>query len=374
MESIHFYTRGKKLYIYAKYENHHRIRLSTGLKNDDVLALDFLKKNYQWFLKDKTEVLKAFHELKYPKIEIKKEGKIRIIKDDFKSLIENLLKEKANLKINTQKSYKNIFKDIKDFLEFKKIRILNDFSRTHCVEYMQYLKNKNNKNSTIKLKMSILKHLLKYALDLELIPKNPFFMPKISVEEEDLKEFKPFNLDQIKLLIKNAKDELKSFLIVAFFTGARTGELLGLKYEDINLKESKAHIKRTLGQDKTLNTPKTKSSYRIIDLLPIVSKELQNFFKRKELMQDFLFKKSRIKLREEFKALQKRLNINPLRRLYDTRHSFASVMLNKGEEALWISKIMLGHSNLNQTFKSYAKYLPQNTAKRALFLKDLKFD
>lgn len=91
-------------------------------------------------------------------------------------------------------------------------------------------------------------------------------------------------------------------------------------------------------------------------------------------MQDFLFKKSRIKLREEFKALQKRLNINPLRRLYDTRHSFASVMLNKGEEALWISKIMLGHSNLNQTFKSYAKYLPQNTAKRALFLKDLKFD
>ena len=368
MPKIHFYARGNKLYIYAKYRTH-RVRISTGL-GDEPNAWEFLKKHYKMFLANKTRALKTYYNLKNPKENQKESQKEnQKSKNEFDSLIENLLKEKNTLKYNTKVFYKSIFNEIREFLIAKNINAPKEFSRNHCIDFVCQLKSKNNKNSTIKLKMHIFKHLFKYALELELIPKNPFYIPKLSIEEKDLEEVKPFNLKEVEALINNAKGELKSFLVIAFFTGIRTGELLGLKFEDINFAEKKAYIKRTLSNNGVINSPKTKSSYRAIDLLPIVEKELRNFNGEKE---EFLFKSKRRKLINEFKILQKKLKLEPIRRLYDTRHSFASIMLSQGEEALWISKIMLGHSNLNQTFKSYAKYLPQNNTQRAKFLDKLE--
>ena len=48
-------------------------------------------------------------------------------------------------------------------------------------------------------------------------------------------------------------------------------------------------------------------------------------------------------------------------------------MLSKGEEPMWISRVMLGHSSLNQTFSTYAKYLPKSVKERATFLNDMEF-
>ena len=85
----------------------------------------------------------------------------------------------------------------------------------------------------------------------------------------------------------------------------------------------------------------------------------------------FLFQSSRAILRKEFQALQNRLNITPLRVLYYTRHSFASIMLSRGEEPMWVS-VMLGHENLSTTLKNYTKYLPNQKRERAGFLKGLE--
>ena len=212
-----------------------------------------------------------------------------------------------------------------------------------------------------------------------MIDKNPFFMPKLVQSEQELEneECKPFDFEQMQRLIQASKGELKSYLTIAFFTGLRTGELLGLKKDDLDLSEKKAHIKRTLLDDnKTTNSPKTRSSYRTIDLLPIVAKELESIVsKDKESTNTagYLFKSTREKLRSEFYALQEKLGIEPRRRLYDTRHSFASVMLSKGEEPMWVSRVMLGHSTLTQTFQTYAKYLPKSVKERATFLNGVEF-
>ena len=110
---------------------------------------------------------------------------------------------------------------------------------------------------------------------------------------------------------------------------------------------------------------------RTIDLLPLVARELKTISYQND--EGFLFKSPVCRLRKDFKALQERLKIQPLRRLYDTRHSFASVMLSKGEEPMWISRVMLGHSSLNQTFSTYAKYLPKSVKERATFLNSMEF-
>ena len=71
-------------------------------------------------------------------------------------------------------------------------------------------------------------------------------------------------------------------------------------------------------------------------------------------------------LRAEFYALLDSLGLKR-RVLYNTRHSFASIMLSQGEEPLWVAA-MLGHKNLNITYSHYAKFIPQKSRARAVFL------
>jgi len=49
-------------------------------------------------------------------------------------------------------------------------------------------------------------------------------------------------------------------------------------------------------------------------------------------------------------------------------------MLQKGEELAWVSKVMLGHSELATTLKFYAKCIPDENKKRAVFLGDERTD
>ena len=103
-------------------------------------------------------------------------------------------------------------------------------------------------------------------------------------------------------------------------------------------------------------------------MLDIVYKELiklNNAHKDEQI-----FKLSRSMIRVKFNNLQEKLGYNK-RRLYDTRHSFASVMLSRGEEPMWVGCKMMGHKDLNETYRSYAKYLPKEVKKRATFLNDV---
>ncbi len=52
------------------------------------------------------------------------------------------------------------------------------------------------------------------------------------------------------------------------------------------------------------------------------------------------------------------------------RHSFTTVMIEPGEDILWISH-MLGHSDSSMTLQMYAKYRKQKDKKRAKFLEGL---
>ena len=369
------YARSGILYINTKIENK-RVRLSTGLK-DSALSVEFILQNFELFLRDKTRALQKFYEFHHQTTFSATIKTFESQKNKFAHIIACVLKEKQTLKPKTQQNNQGIARDIMSFLELKGIRALKDFQRQHSTEFVIYLQAKSNANITIKRKARFFKNIFTYAIELDLIDKNPFFMPKLTQSEAELEneECKPFDLNQMQALIKESKGELKSYLTIAFFTGLRTGELLGLKKDDLNLDEKKAHIRRTLlGDNKTTNSPKTRSSYRTIDLLPIVAKELESIIsKDKENTTSYLFKSTREKLRSEFYALQDRLGIEPRRRLYDTRHSFASVMLSKGEEPMWISRVMLGHSTLTQTFQTYAKYLPKSVKERATFLNDMEF-
>ena len=180
-------------------------------------------------------------------------------------------------------------------------------------------------------------------------------------------EMKPFTLQEIDLILSYKENPYKNFLGVAFFTGARTGEILALEWKDIDFENKTIAINktRTLGMTKT---PKTKSSTRVIDMLP----QCEFFFREQKKvtgLSKYIFLKSNGKiynnsgdlLYEWYKLLEK-LNLEK-RNIYQTRHSFASNMLSNKENPLWVSQ-MLGHKTLNMTLEIYTKYIKEENAPR----------
>jgi len=356
-----------------------RIRRATGLKKSP-LAFDFVRKNYDLFLGSKSDIAEAkrryrdLEDLQTDRLLRKGEKDAGAIKNSsefsFDSVIDRLLAEKSFLKDKTRRLYVIMSHTITEFLNTNDIFYLADFERYHSVEFVKFCKNKGLKDSSISGYCSFFKMIFRYAVSNDIISKNPFFIPRFKQHLDELEDekFPPFSLDEILKLIKNADDELRLFLVVAFFTGARTGEILALTFGDLDFENRQIRINKTLSDVGIVDSPKTKSSNRTIDMLQIVYNELIKLDSGDKSQR--IFRLSRSMMRLKFNDLQVKLGYNT-RRLYDTRHSFASVMLSRGEEPMWVGCKMMGHKDLNETYRSYAKYLPKEVKQRAVFLNDI---
>lgn len=369
------YERAGRLYLdYIKDKK--RCRVATSLKSSP-LALNFIKENYDLFIDDKEKAVRLFYAyeddlaLKTMQSPINSDLNINL---SLKALFERFLLEKSFLKQETKRLYQTICNKLLSLLDELEIKQISDFKREHSLLLVQILKKRGLKISTMRLYFRIFNGFLNYLINIEIIDKNLFELPKFSVSDNYSKGFEPFNLLEIENLITHAQGELRTYLILGFFTGARTGEILGLQFRDLDFDKKEIHITKSLSNRKEigLGTPKTKTSYRVIDMLPLVENELAELLWQVNDMSEFIIKEKRATLRIHFYALQKQLGLKQ-RRLYDTRHSFASVMLSKGEEPMWVGVKMLGHKDLNETFRTYAKYLPKEVKERATFLKDMKF-
>ncbi|GAA9580990.1 hypothetical protein UBN71_14990 [Helicobacter pylori] len=230
---------------------------------------------------------------------------------------------------------------------------------------------KYKKNTLISLN-ALLKSFLEFCESERFLEKNPYFAITLKNAQEGEK-IKPFNLEEVKTLIQNAPSlRLKAFLVVAFFTGLRTGEQLALLWSDIDFENKKINIDKSLNLSGVITTPKNKPSIRQVDLLEPVEKILKELKASEPANKKMIFlsiPKRTQEFQQAFKKLLKALNLKE-RKLYTTRHTFASLMLVHGEEAMWVSKT-LGHKDLNTTYSTYSHYIPKQDKERAKFIKGI---
>ena len=159
----------------------------------------------------------------------------------------------------------------------------------------------------------------------------------------------------------------------------RIGEIIGLRWEDVNFKSSTIHVKQAIRKG-IVSTPKTENSIREIEVLPLVESALKSQYRQTGLKKGYVFltqfgehfQDASTINRRHWKPLLQQIGID-YRTLYQTRHTFASVMLQQGEEASWISK-MMGHSDVYTTLTRYAKFIPNSSKRRATFMDDLKIE
>jgi integrase len=175
-------------------------------------------------------------------------------------------------------------------------------------------------------------------------------------------------------LLKAAEeDRLEVLYILAVHTGMRPGELLGLKWEDVdfNATGGSLRVNRALSDGK-LTATKTKRSRRRIDLSAGSVAALKAHRKRQleERMQKaglwrdhgLVFPSavgtplSHRNVVRSFKALLKRADLPVGTRLYDLRHTCATLLLNGNVHPKYVQEL-LGHASIAQTLDTYSHVL-----------------
>lgn len=209
------------------------------------------------------------------------------------------------------------------------------------------------------------------ALRDEIIDKNP--IAKVKTPKLEKIESKSFSLQEIKTILEKAKGDIKNFCALGFYTGMRSGEMIGLKWSDIDFEKREISIKRAIKMGVT-STPKTQNSIRTIDIIDALMPYLKTQYSLTGKQDSYVFLNDENSHYYDVKRLRntkwKKLLIEcniPYRTIYQMRHTFATVMIENGEDVLWVSS-MLGHADPSMTLTMYAKYRKRVEKQRATFL------
>ncbi|GAA8333777.1 hypothetical protein HpHA55_20670 [Helicobacter pylori] len=373
MHNHTIYSRGNAIYLnYTKNRKRHRESLSKLIKSlnlENNQALEYLKGlSLEKILKMQKGALKPDKEPEQESLKTAKKIKKEIT---IKQAKESFFNQKIGLKEESLRFMRLRFSTILKLMNIKENSKVSKITKESVTNYHNNAFKKYKKNTLVSLN-SLLKSFLEFCEQEGHTNKTPYFKITMKNAKEGGK-IDPFSLNEIKAILKSTPDlRLKAFLTTAFLTGLRTGEQLALLWSDIDFENKKININKSLNLSGVITSPKNKPSIREVDLLEPVEKILKELKASEPTNKKMIFlsvPKRTQDFQRAFKKLLKALNLKD-RKLYATRHTFASLMLSQGEEAMWISQT-LGHKDLNTTYKTYSHYIPKQDKERAKFLKGI---
>jgi len=231
--------------------------------------------------------------------------------------------------------------------------------------------------STVQKVHHILHKSLAQAVRWDLIARNPTDNAKAPTPTS--KEMHPLSASEARKLLEAAGgDRLEALYVLAIHTGMRRGELLGLKWSDVDLENSRIGIRRTLtrtdsGKRYTLGDPKTKRSHRTVRITPqaveALRRHLTNQMEEIERLGDIYIDQGLVfttevgtpinpsNLRQRsFAPLLDRAGL-PRITFHDLRHTCASLLFQKNVHPKLVQEL-LGHASVAITLDTYSHMLP----------------
>ena len=179
-------------------------------------------------------------------------------------------------------------------------------------------------------------------------------------------ESKPLSRAELTNFIAGLRgDPLEALFVTALGTGLRQGELLALRWDDVDLERGELVVRHTLQRGTlTLAQPKTERARRVLRLPRRVTSALRDHRARQSVvpLSGLIFANgdgTPLQSRSVTRRLQVILrNLGlPHQRFHDLRHAFATVMIESGEDLGVLSSI-LGHADLSTTADVYAHLAP----------------
>ena len=205
----------------------------------------------------------------------------------------------------------------------------------------------------------IISSALKLAVEQRLIARNP--ADGCALPKAERKEMQTLPVEQLTSFLREAKDSgVFALYYIDLTTGLRRGELLGLKWSDIDLEKGDLRVQRQIGRidGKIIEMPlKTKNAYRTLPLSADAISVLK-MQKCKVGNSEWVFPSpsggpmSPDSVLHMLQRVLKRAGL-PRIRFHDLRHTFATLALQNGVDIKTVSG-MLGHFSAGFTLDTYA--------------------
>ena len=282
--------------------------------------------------------------------------------------------KKGNIK---QKTFQGYEIEVRCHLRpaFEKIK-LKDLSADHVQRLINEKAKKGMSASSIRHMRTTLHNALQQAMKNGLVVRNVAQAVRVS-EQQGKKERRLLTPQEQQAIIQAIEGERKGFTVLfAMFTGLRCGELLGLRWSDVDMDMNTIAVKQTVqrlyGDDgKThlmINTPKTKTSNRTIPLLPEIAAKLKTHRAaqtQERSLAGQLWEDNDLIFCTEFGKPYDPRNLQtfldrvtnksgiPHVNIHALRHAFATRALERGISLKVVSE-MLGHSGIQITADIYS--------------------
>lgn len=286
---------------------------------------------------------------------------------------------KKDLKPKSFQRYECIYRNYVDNTELGKIKLV-DLRALHLQKYYNKLMEVNNKPaSTIKSINTKLKTCLTEAEKQGYIQKNWCKLVTLP-KDNNVKEINILTQEEQNRFIKAIENHpLEVLFLLDLGTGLRLGELLGLKWSDINFKEENLKVNRTIQRiteiDKSGNrtskiieqTPKTKNAIRTIPIPHDIFLKLK-VHKKKQLEEKLLagelyydndyvfcnelgYPMDDKKPGRNLKSILKKLDIEPIK-FHALRHTYATRLFEANVNPKTV-QVLMGHYDISMTMDIY---------------------
>ncbi len=222
---------------------------------------------------------------------------------------------------------------------------LTQFNKDYVLKFIDLLKKKQLNNSSKKVYFSVFNSMMKKAMRLGYIEKNPCDM--LDEEERIKPSYKIrnyLNREELLRLIKTPcrNDDVRRAFLFACFCGLRSIDIRNLRWNDIVFDKNIAFIPNLVQK-------KTKRPL----FLPL-NMMAQSFLVQKNYKDGLIFHlPSQGSVNDQIKKWTRRCGIAKKITFHSSRHTFATLALTLGGDIYTISKL-LGHSTI-QTTQIYAE-------------------
>ena len=369
------YSRGGKLWVDFYYLGE-RVREPSGLK-DSPSSRQIVRKQLDLVAAEIEngifEFAKRFPHSKKKDYFIKLEGKT-VTKDPRDVLFGEYAKRwmeemKPGMSFSHIKDYTTILKT-HHFPYFEEMPFSEICSKVRMKKFVAGLKSKKNRYGQplsakrIQNVMIPLRVIVRDAVDEYDWSELPDPFAGLKLPKVRKIRIYPFNFEEWKALMTHMLSWYRPYFEVAVQTGLRPSEQVAIKWGAVDDEFIHVELSRVYGREKA--DLKTEESRRRIQIRPGIQawldkqRELTGHFdspyvfvntQGRPILQD--------KLREVWARIMKKTSI-PYRRMYETRHTFASWALAAGETPEWVARA-LGHVDTSMVYRTYGRYIPNLT-------------
>lgn len=222
---------------------------------------------------------------------------------------------------------------------------LDEFQLSNVYDWLETVNISNKRVNNV---LGPLRQALQEAFYDGHIDANP--MDRFRYRSPETREPQPFNQDEISRRLTQLEGQEKNLIQFAFWSGLRTSELIALRWEDIDLDNNRFYVRIAIVLNRE-KTTKTTSGVRTVELQP----EARNAIEDQHLysagkLRVFNDPTTELQWKGDH-IIRKRIWIPSLkaanvqyRTPYQTRHTFASMLLSSGKNPLWVAQQM-GHKD-----------------------------